>query len=120
MNRKRRIILANKPRLLREILKSAFQKYPDLQIVGESRDTNDLLDQITEFKANWVVVSLQPNGEFPDSMQRILNHFPNLGIMAISSDGSQAKARCGDVYEKDLTHLSLNELVAMFRSQTEP
>lgn len=119
LNQRYRILLANTPRLLREIFKHAFQRYPDMEIVGETANSDDLYGQIKKSRADWILVSLHANGNFPDFVNSILDDYPGIGIIAISADGSQAKARCRENSRDDLANLSLNELMAIVRSELE-
>lgn len=110
-----RIILANKPRLLREIIKHAFQRYPDMRIVGEVPESINLLQRVEQLNAHWIVISLPPNGKFPAFVDLLVHDYPNIGILAFASDGSKAKARCGDNSEEDLSDMTLNELMEVIR-----
>jgi len=110
-----RIILANRPRLLREIIKRAFQRYPDMRIVGELSESINLLQCIEQLRAHWIVISLSPNGKFPEFVDLLMHDYPNIGVLAFATDGSKAKARCGDNSEEDLSNMTLNELMEVIR-----
>lgn len=116
LTRQRRILLANGPRLLREIFKRAFQRYPGVEIVGEYRNSGNLAAQIGQLEAHWIIVSLKTNGEFPEFVDHVIKNYPGIGVLAISMDGSKFKARCGELYEEDLTSMTLNDLMDMIRS----
>lgn len=116
MTKQYRILLANRPRLLREIFKRAFERYPDVEIVGEVANSDYLSDQVKDSEAHWVLVPLHTDGNFPDFVKLIIQDCPEIGILAISADGSQAKARCGENSRDDLADLSLNELIDIIRS----
>jgi DNA-binding NarL/FixJ family response regulator len=116
LNQQRRILLANKPGLLREIFKHAFQRYPDVEIVGEINNSEDISSKISESQADWVLVQLHMDGSFPDFVKLIVRNYPGIGILAISADGSQAKAIWGENSRDDLANSSLQELMNMVRS----
>lgn len=111
-----RIILANRPRLLREIIKRAFQRFPDICIVGElPTESINLMQRVAQLKAHWIVISLPPNGKFPEFVDLLVHDFPDVGVLAFATDGSKAKARCGDNSEEDVSDMTLNELMEVMR-----
>lgn len=116
LNQQHRILLANRPGLLREIFRHAFQRYPDVEIVGELNNSEDISNQITASQADWVIVPLRMDGRFPDFVKSIVTNYPGIGILAISADGSQAKAMCGEYLRDGVENLSLKEVVDMIRS----
>ena len=116
LNQQSRILLANKPGLLREIFKHAFQRYPDVEIVGEINNSEDISSKIRASQADLVLVPLQRDGSLPDFVKLIVRNYPGIGILAISADGSQAKAMWGENSRDDLANSSLQELMNMVRS----
>lgn len=119
LNQQHRILLANRPGLLREIFRHAFQRFPDVEIVGEINDSEDISSRIKESHADWVLVPLHMDGKFPDFVRLIVKTHPRIGILAISADGSQAKALCGENSRDDLADLSLPELMDVVRSNLQ-
>lgn len=119
LKQQHRILLANRPRLLREIFKYAFQRYPDVEIVGEIGNSDDISGQIKASQADWVLVPLRTDGKFPDFVKLIIQDYPGIGILAISADGSQARVRCGDDSRDGVEDLSLKELMDMIRSDID-
>jgi len=57
-----RVVLANESRLLREMLERVIRKVPDLEVVGHAADPARLPSVLEETDAQWVIVSLLPNG----------------------------------------------------------
>ena len=116
LNQQHRILLANRPGLLRDIFRHAFQRYPDVEIVGEINNSEEISNKIKESQVDWVLVPLHMDGTYPDYVNMILKKYPAVGILAISPDGSRAKAKCGENSRDDLGNLSLQQLMDMIRS----
>jgi DNA-binding NarL/FixJ family response regulator len=112
-----RIILANKPRLLRGMLKRVLQKVPDFQVVGEVLDPARLSATIEKTEAQWVVLSLSPTGKMPAMAETLLAVHPTICILAVAMDGSRVKVKWVEPHEQDLNGLLLEELLAIMRSQ---
>lgn len=111
-----RIILANEPRLLREMLKRVFLKRCDLEVVAEVSNLSRLSEIIDRTRPQWVVVTLLPNGALPGYAHGLPVLYPRLGIVAVASDGSRVKVKSGDLFERDLEGISLNDLLAILAS----
>jgi len=108
-----RVVLANESRLLREMLERVIKKVPDLEVVGHSADPARLPSLLEEIDAQWVIVSLLPNGKIPAVADSLLAEHPSLRVLAVAVDGSQMKAKWVEPHEKDLGDLSLEELIAI-------
>lgn len=131
-----RIILANETRLLREMLRRAIARSPYLQVVGEVTDRANLSSRVEETDAQWVIVSLLPDGGIPETAETLLMENPSVAILAVAPDGSQlrvgwtepcekaiavapdgspVKLRWTETHEKLLEDLSLEELITVLR-----
>lgn len=109
----RRIILADVPRFLREIFKRTFEQASGLWVVGEVADPSRLSSAIEQTGAQWVVVSLPPDGKMPAVVESLLAAYPSLRVLAVANDGSQIKMRWVEPHEQTLESLSLDELIAV-------
>lgn len=110
-----RVILANEPRLLREMLDRVLRKQIDLQVVAEVRNWSRLPKVIAETGADWVVLSLLPNGELPDYADVLIRLYPRIGVIGVARDGSQVKLKSSDLTEEDLEGISLADLLAILQ-----
>ncbi len=112
-----RIVLANRPRLLREMLSHVFASTPGLQVVAELDDPAQLSAVIGQAHANWLIVTLGS-----DSWELIQAlHWPTEGaapsLLAISADGKQVEVHTinadGDIQSYSLYDISLANLLAI-------
>ncbi len=113
-----RIIIANKQRLWREMLRRVIEKLPDLKVVGEISDWEELPEALEQSKAEWVIVSLDANGTMPDCIKSLLAGHPTVRVLALDANGSEVKMRWVEAHEKDLNDLSLGALITALRSQS--
>jgi hypothetical protein len=111
-----RVILANESRLLREMLERVIKKVPHLEVVGQAADAARLPSLLEGTDAQWVIVSLLPNGKMPAVVDSLLAEHPSLRVLAVAVDGSQVKAKWVEPHEKDLGDLSLQELIAILEN----
>lgn len=131
-----RIILAVETRLLRELLKRAITRSPFLKVVEEVSEGADLSAKVKRKEAEWVFVSLRPDGELPETAEILLANQPSVSIIAVAPDGSQVKLgwtepcdcviatapdgspirlRWTESHQKVLTDLSFGELISVVR-----
>jgi DNA-binding NarL/FixJ family response regulator len=108
-----RIILADGPRFLLEMLKRVILKSPGLQIVGEISDLERLPSVVEQTHAEWVIVSLRSDGKMPEVVRSFSATHPSVFILALAADGTCVKMRWMESHEKVLEGLSLDELVAI-------
>lgn len=118
----RRIILANQPRLLREMLGHVFAVTPGLQVVAEVDAPSQLLTVLGETEAHWLIVTLDShtleNTHWPSPSQ--INALAAkiiatpVSLMAISPDGRQVEIQTTEteggrhtytLYDISLAHL---------------
>jgi DNA-binding NarL/FixJ family response regulator len=112
-----RVILANQPRLLRSLLRRVLRKSGDIDVVGEVTDLESLPSKVEQTDAQWVIVSLWRNGNFPDALRSLMVEHPALCLLGLAEDGSQAIIRCPGSAEAAVSRLSLDSLLAALRSQ---
>lgn len=81
-----RVLVANRPRLIRELLMVTISDQPDIEIVGEIQDELELVKAVDETRPDFVIVALQKFNRLPEVCQTILHNHPQIRIIAIASD----------------------------------
>ncbi len=109
----RRIILAQVPRFLREMLERAFDKVPGIRIVAEVADLAQLPAVLDRTGAQWVIVSLPPNGTVANGIDRLLAAHPSVRLMNVASDGSHVTMKWVEPRQQTLDTLSMSELIEL-------
>jgi len=89
MMKRMRILLGNRPQLMREVLREILAQQPDMEVVGEVVDPIELLVAAQAFKPDVVVVALQDSEE-PGLCSHLLAEHPHLTILALTSEGAGA------------------------------
>lgn len=110
-----RVILANEPRLLRGLLRHVIAGAPGLQVVGEVVDPEDLSSLAGQIEAQWVIVSIWPEGLLPSAVQSLLVKYSSLCVLGMAADGSRAKIACESSTEDLRDGLSLDDLLAILK-----
>ncbi|MCA1553298.1 MAG: hypothetical protein LC737_02865 [Chloroflexi bacterium] len=116
--RAQRVIVANEPRLFREMLQRAMQDVPGLEVVGEAADFGALERLVEDTGAHWLIVSLDAVGAFPPWVERLLIAHPSLCVLGVADDGSHATIKWVEIHHQTLEGLSLNQLTAMVSARS--
>lgn len=75
--------------MLRELLKDLVCRQSDMEVVGEALDPLEVLYSVRKTEADMVVTTLPESGE-PGSSSHLLAEYPQLLVLALAPDGSDA------------------------------
>jgi len=84
MNRAIRILVANQPRLMRELIVATLTDQPDMEIVGEVADDAEIADEVAKSSPDLVVISMDESGRRPILCDTILHKHPEVRIIAVA------------------------------------
>jgi hypothetical protein len=112
----RRIILAHVPRFLREMLERAFLNDPSLRIVAEVAELSEVSEAITRTGAQWVIVSLPPEGQLSSAADLLLAAHPSIRLMNVATDGSHVTMQWVEPREQMLDEFSMTDLISLLRN----
>ncbi len=90
--KKIRILLANRPPMMLEIMREIVQRYEDMEVVGEVLDPIGLLVAVREREADAVILTLKDYEE-PGLCSHLVTEYPNLTILGLAADGKTAFLR---------------------------
>jgi DNA-binding NarL/FixJ family response regulator len=80
-----RILVANRPRLMRDLIVSTFADQPGIEIVGEVSDEAEIPARVKQSLPNLLVIALDEPGKRPQVCDAILREHPDLRILAVAS-----------------------------------
>jgi DNA-binding NarL/FixJ family response regulator len=113
----RQVIVANEQRLLRDMLIRVIEKTPDFRAIVLNSGLTQLPELLERTEAQWVIVSLRPDGEIPEYVEQLLNEHPMTRFLAMAADGSELKMKWVVPHEQELENLSLNGLIEALRAR---
>lgn len=90
MEQQIRVLVANHPRLMRETLLTTFADQPDIQIVGEVTDEEEIPESVDKTLPNFLVVSLDEYGKRPPVCDLVFHQHPDLKIIAVAPEQNYA------------------------------
>lgn len=79
-----RVLVANKPRLMRELVLATISDQPDIEIVGQIQDEAEIEQAVVEKRPDYLIVSLEDSDRLPQSCRILLERYPHLRLIAIA------------------------------------
>jgi hypothetical protein len=116
----KRIILANRSRLLHEMLNRILIKTGNLRVVQEITDREHLPNAIEKSDAEWVILSLPADSIIPEWVDNYIIDHPHVRFMAVAADGSWVKTKWLENHEEKLDDLSLRDLIHILGGVMDP
>lgn len=81
-----RVLVANRPRLMRELIMATISDQPDIEIVGEIQEQSEIASAVDHTQPDFLIVALEGHDRLPDFCQSILQSHPQIKIIAIAPD----------------------------------
>jgi DNA-binding NarL/FixJ family response regulator len=81
-----RVLVANRPRLIRELIMATISDQPDIEIVGEVFDESEIELAIERTHPDFLIVALEQSDRLPGICQKILRNHPQIRVIAIASN----------------------------------
>jgi DNA-binding NarL/FixJ family response regulator len=79
-----RILVANRPKVMREALLGTLSDQPWIQVVGEVANDADIPDCVSKTLPDLLVIAVDGPGKRPILCDTLLRAYPNLHIIAVA------------------------------------
>lgn len=83
-----RVLVANRPRLMRELVMATIADQPDIEIAGELAEDSQIARVVAECRPDFVIIALDRAGERPPICDVILARCPEVKVLALSADSN--------------------------------
>lgn len=83
-----RVLMANQPKLMRELLAEMLSEESWIQIVGEVTQEVEIRDLVLKTSPDLLVVTAEQPGKRPAICDELLREFPSLRIIAVAAQES--------------------------------
>lgn len=81
-----RVLVANRPRLMRELVVASISEQPDIEVIGEIEEEAGILGAVNEMRPDFLIVALDRHDALPAFCQPVLRDHPYVKIIAIAPD----------------------------------
>jgi chemotaxis response regulator CheB len=84
-----RVLVANRPRLMRELVLATIADQPDIEVVGEVIDESHLAEIVEEVRPDAVILALDKPEQHAALCGFLLGRFPQMRILALAPERNQ-------------------------------
>ncbi len=92
MEKRIRVLVANRPRLIRELILMTFAEQPDIEIVGEVReeDYENIARTVDETQPEFLILGLDKPERRPPLCDTLLRRHPEMKILAVAENNESS------------------------------
>lgn len=83
-----RVLVANRPRLMRELVLSTLSEQSGIRVVGEASNEQDVPALVAKTKPDFLLIALDESQKRPALCDLLLREFPALRIIAVAPNAS--------------------------------
>lgn len=83
-----RVLVANHPRLIRELVMATISDQPDIEIVDEIDQESEIEDRVEKTRPDFLIVALDKSNQLPAICLPLLQKHPQLRVIAVAPDGN--------------------------------
>jgi DNA-binding NarL/FixJ family response regulator len=84
--RKVRVLVANRPRVMRELVVATIAEEPRIEIVGEVQEEAEILQMVELTNPDFVIIALGESDRRPRVCDALLEKHPEVRVLAIAPD----------------------------------
>jgi hypothetical protein len=78
-----RVLVANQPRLMRELVMATIADQPDIEIVGEVEDESEIGLAIERNHPDFLIIAQGSSKRLPAACEPILRSYPEIKVLAV-------------------------------------
>ena len=81
-----RVLVANRPRLMRELVMATISDQPDIELVGEVADDGDLTEMVEEVQPDVLILAMDEPERRSGQCGFLLGRYPQMRIIALAPE----------------------------------
>jgi DNA-binding NarL/FixJ family response regulator len=83
-----RVAIANRPRLMRDLVASTMADQPDIEVVAEIEDESAIPSVVEETAPEFLIIALDSPDKRPSLCDSLLRQYPAMKILALAPEGN--------------------------------
>jgi len=85
-----RVLIANQPRLMRELISTTIADQPDIELVGEVGKQDDLVEAVAAARPDVLIVPMDDRKKYRVQCGFLLGRYPEMKILALAPEQNRA------------------------------
>jgi DNA-binding NarL/FixJ family response regulator len=114
-----RVLVANRPRLMRELVLATLSDQPDIEVLGEVLDDSDIARIVAESQPDFVIIALDKPDERPAICDHLLVHHPRVKVLALAAEHNTSVFFWSDIHSASVES-SEQGILNTIRGKTKP
>lgn len=86
-----RVLVANQPRLMRELTMATIVDQPDIELVGEVGNQDDLTDAVEHSRPDVLILAMDEQDRYRVQCGFLLGRYPEMRIIALAPEQNRAQ-----------------------------
>src|ERR1700686_3520040 len=86
MERPVRVMVANQPRLVRELVLETIKEQADIEVVAEVQNESDIAQAVDGMKPDFLIVTLSQTDKCPPICETLLLRHPQMKVLALAPE----------------------------------
>ena len=82
--RKIRVLVANRPRLMRDLVLATISNQPDIEVVGEAQNESEITELVDTVRPDIVIIALDQTEGRPELCGFLLGRYPRMKVLAVA------------------------------------
>src|SRR5258708_31666577 len=112
-----RVVVANRPRLMRELVLETISEQPDIEVVAEIKNDDEIAGAVEGTHPDFLIISQDEINERPPLCDTLLRRYPELKILALVPERNSSIYYWGsfDIHESPEEASEAGILIALRR-----
>jgi hypothetical protein len=81
-----KVLVANRPRLMKDLVLATIGDQPDIEIVGETEDDGELTELVERTRPDYLIIALEEPEARPGLRGFLLGRYPQMKILAVAPE----------------------------------
>lgn len=83
-----RVLLANRPRLMRELVLATLSEQADIEVVGEVEDQSQVTELVDRIRPDFLIIGAEDREQRPNLCGFLLGRYPRMRVLAVTERDS--------------------------------
>jgi AmiR/NasT family two-component response regulator len=81
-----RVLVANRPRLMRDLVLATITDQPDIEVVGETEDQEEITELVESLRPDYLIIAPEDPEVRPGLCGFLLGRYPQMKILSLAAE----------------------------------
>jgi hypothetical protein len=84
--RKVKVLVANRPRLMKDLVLATIGDQPDIEVVGETQDEAEITELVERTRPDYLIIAMEDPDVRPGLCGFLLGRYPQMKILSLAAE----------------------------------